>query len=72
MTDRNKTKMFLPIGGGGGVAENPSHAAARRRKLAWSSPKLQILHLGRRTDTSPSNTFFPNPETVDYDFVERS
>lgn len=56
----------------GGVAENPTHAAARQRKLAWSSPKLQILHLGRRTDSQQSPTSFVNPESVDYDFLEQS
>lgn len=57
---------------GGGGAVNRSCATAGRRELAWNCPTVTILHLGRRTDTSPSNTIFPNPESVEYDFVERS
>ena len=70
MTDRNKLKCPADLGGGG--AENPAHAAAGQRKLAWSSPKLQILHLGRRTDSQSSPTSFVNPESVDYDFLQQS
>ena len=57
---------------GGGGNEAPSRVAAGQRNLAWNCPTVTILHLGRGTASSPSNTIFPNPETIDYDFVERS
>ena len=57
-------------GGGGGV--NRSSATAGRRNLAWNCPTVTILHLGRRTDSTVTPTALRNPESVEYDFLERS
>ena len=57
---------------GGGVAEDPTHAGAGRRKLAWSRPTVTILHLSGQTRSTPYPYNFPTPESATYVWVNTS
>ena len=55
--------------GGGGLT---SISNAAKGKLSWSCPKVVEIIRVRRTESTPYNSSFINPETMSYDFVERS